>query len=150
MAEHGPKRPQDGPEMAPRLTPKPLETLGKTPFWLIQCILNPRWPLGGPRTPKMVPGWPQDGPKVAQGGPKMAPRWPQDCQRRQQKPLNNIRKNIILALGLHLEPKMAQEGPKLTRDSPKMAQDGPKIAQDGPKVAPTGPEEGPRWPQDKS
>ena len=38
----------------------------------------------------------------------------------------------ILAVGGHLDPKMAQDGAKLGPKWPKIAQDGPKMARDGP------------------
>ena len=63
----------------------------------------------------------QDSLNMTQDGPNKA----QDiCL----KSLKNQRKINILALGLQLGIKMAEDGPKMAQGGPKMSQDGPKMA----------------------
>ena len=57
------------------------------------------------------------------------------------KSLKTHGKIDILAVGGHLDPKIAQDGAKL-------APRGPKMAQDALKMAPRCPQDGPKRPQD--
>ena len=67
MPEDGPKRPQDGPEMAPR---RPQDGPKMVPR---EARIAPTWLQGGPQKPQDGPKRPQDGPKTTPRGPKMAP-----------------------------------------------------------------------------
>ena len=93
--------------------------------------MAPRWRQDGPRRPKIAPRWPQDGPKMGSG-------WA-------IKSWNTLWKIDILAVGGHLDPKMAQDGAKLAPRGPKIAQDGPKMGSRGRACACTCAFFGPDW-----
>ena len=72
---------------------------------------------GGPR---LVPDWPQTGPRLA---PRLAPDWPQT--------------------GPRLAPDWPQTGPRLAPDWLQLVPTWPRLAQIGPRLAPDWPQIGP-------
>ena len=99
-------------------------------FWLLDCILAPRWPTVASRWPKMAPRWPKQAPRLPQDGH----RWPRDAPR-----------------GLQDGPKMAQGCPKMSPRRSKtasldtskpnlclnMLQEAPGETHVGPNLAPS-------------
>ena len=95
------------------------------------------------RCSKMLPRWPQDGPKMGPRWPQMTPRWPQDGPKMAHDNPDGARSQVLRQMHkiqcftmfyglrwLHDSYKIAQDGPNRPQHSPgwpKMAPRCPKI-----------------------